>query len=145
MTGAAVADETDAAAPAERDGLGRFAPGNPWAGQGKPKGAQDWITRDMKRMIARATELAGERLSDGRLKGEDAAVEYLAQQAVKHPKSFLPLLAKCLPRETRSEVDAGPGLLDLLNRSWQLERERKTKEIPCTSHPAAPAPPPSSP
>lgn len=57
-----------------------FKKGNP----GKPKGATNHTTRDLKEMILKALSDAG-------------GIEYLAQQAKEKPAAFLALVGKVLP------------------------------------------------
>lgn len=58
----------------------KFGKGNP----GKPKGATNKMTRDLKEMILTALSDAG-------------GVEYLARQAEEKPAAFLALVGKVLP------------------------------------------------
>lgn len=60
----------------------------PNAGKGRPPGASNKITREVKQMILDALDAAG---------GKGGGVEYLTKQAKKNPKSFLTLVGKVLP------------------------------------------------
>jgi hypothetical protein len=64
----------------EPKSTGQFAPGNP----GKPKGAVNKMTRELKEMILQALDGAG-------------GVDYLIQKAETHPGPFLALVGKVLP------------------------------------------------
>lgn len=59
---------------------GKFGPGNP----GKPKGATNKMTRELKEMILQALDGAG-------------GVSYLIEKAETHPAPFLALVGKVLP------------------------------------------------
>ena len=58
----------------------------PNAGKGRPRGAANRVTKDLREMILGALDDAG---------GQD----YLAEQAHKNPAAFLALVARLLPRE----------------------------------------------
>lgn len=60
----------------------------PNAGKGRPPGASNKITREVKQMILDALDAAG---------GKGGGVAYLTAQAKKNPKSFLTLVGKVLP------------------------------------------------
>lgn len=62
----------------------------PRAGQGRPKGVQNKVTREVKQMILDALDMAG-------------GVEYLAAKAESHPAPFLALVAKVLPLQVTGE------------------------------------------
>lgn len=57
-------------------------------GMGRPKGAPNKITADIRRAILEATEAAG---------GEGGTVGYLTLQATENPGAFMGLLGKILP------------------------------------------------
>ena len=63
----------------------------PNAGGGRPKGAPNKITSDVREMIRNALETAG---------GES----YLAMQAVENPNAFMSLVGKIIPREIEAKV-----------------------------------------
>ena len=58
------------------------------AGKGRPKGAPNKITADVKRAILEAAEAAG---------GKGGIVGYLTLQATESPAAFMSLLGKVLP------------------------------------------------
>ncbi len=60
------------------------------AGKGRPKGAQNKITKDLKSMILGALSDAG---------GQD----YLAEQAADNPVAFMALLGRVLPLQVSGE------------------------------------------
>lgn len=64
----------------ESKSTGRFGPGNP----GKPKGATNKMTRELKEMILTALDQAG-------------GVQYLAEKAESHPQAFMALIGRVLP------------------------------------------------
>lgn len=68
----------------------KFGKGNP----GKPKGAVNKLTADVKAMILEALEHAG-------------GAEYLCMQAYDHPKAFMALVGRVLPMQVTGE-DGGP-------------------------------------
>lgn len=57
-------------------------------GMGRPKGAPNKITADIRRAILEAAEAAG---------GEGGTVGYLTIQAKENPSAFMGLLGKILP------------------------------------------------
>lgn len=59
---------------------------------GRPKGATNKFTRDMREMIFQAFENAG-------------GVEYLTTQAAENPVAFMALLGKIVPKEVALTVD----------------------------------------
>jgi hypothetical protein len=61
----------------------------PAAGKGRPKGARNKLTRDIKEMIRAALDKAG-------------GVSYLVKQARDNPTAFLSLLGKVIP----TQIDA---------------------------------------
>ena len=65
------------------------------AGKGRPKGAANKMTRELKEMILEALEKAG-------------GVEYLVRQADEKPVAFLGLVSKVLPLQV---TGAGGGPL----------------------------------
>jgi len=72
----------------------------PAAGQGRPKGATNKMTRALKDMILQALDDAG---------GE----QYLADQALKNPAAFMTLLGKVLPLQVSGE-DGGPVIVQAI-------------------------------
>jgi hypothetical protein len=64
----------------------------PAAGRGRPKGAQNKITRELKTMILEALENKG-------------GVEYLERQADENATAFLTLIGKVLPLQVAGELD----------------------------------------
>lgn len=68
---------------------GRFGKGNP----GKPKGATNHLTRELKDMILGALDKAG-------------GIDYLQRQANENPTAFLSLVGKVLPMTVKHQGDA---------------------------------------
>jgi hypothetical protein len=62
------------------------------AGLGRPKGAQNKMTRDLKEMILHALEEAG-------------GVAYLVKQAKKNPVAFMTLVGKVVPLQVQGDTD----------------------------------------
>lgn len=62
----------------------------PNAGKGRPKGARNKVTKNLREMVLGALDDVG---------GQD----YLAEQAQTNPVAFMALLGKVLPPEPRSE------------------------------------------
>lgn len=73
--------------PKNTDGNGRFTAGNP----GKPRGATNKITRDVREMVMKALDEVG-------------GVAYLKAQAKKNPEAFLRLVGRCMPKDVRLSV-----------------------------------------
>lgn len=74
----------------EPKNTGQFGKGNP----GKPKGATNHMTRELKEMILAALDGAG-------------GVDYLQEQADKNPNAFLSLVGKVLPMTVKHSGDVG--------------------------------------
>lgn len=70
---------------------GTFTKGDKRAG--RPKGATNVVTRELKEMILGALDAVG-------------GQKYLEKQAEEKPEAFIPLLGKCLPKD----VNLGGGL-----------------------------------
>lgn len=62
----------------------------PAAGRGRPKGAQNKLSADVKAMILGALNNVG-------------GIEYLARQAEENPAAFMALLGKVLPMQIGGE------------------------------------------
>ena len=72
---------------------------------GRKKGTPNKTTRLLKDAILKAAEIAGNNLDK---KGKESGlVKYLAIQANRNPKTFIPLLGKVLPLQIKSEGE-GP-------------------------------------
>ena len=94
----------------------QFGPGNP----GKPKGATNKLTREVKQMIVEALDGAG-------------GVDYLIAKADTHPAAFLALVGRVLPLQVQAEVKHDvAGLSDETQRL--LDAMRATP-----GHPGVPA------
>jgi hypothetical protein len=65
----------------------------PNAGKGRPKGARNKITRELKGMILGALDDAG-------------GQEYLVRQAQENPTAFLTLVGKVLPMTVAGDADS---------------------------------------
>jgi hypothetical protein len=64
----------------------------PAAGKGRPKGARNKLTRDIREMIRAALNKAG-------------GVSYLVKQAETNPTAFLTLVGKIIPAQINATVD----------------------------------------
>jgi len=76
----------------------------PNAGGGRPKGAQNKVTKALKEMILGALSDVG-------------GQEYLARQAEENPVAFLGLVGKVLPHELKTEL-SGQGNMTV-NIQWE--------------------------
>lgn len=65
----------------------------PKRGPGRPKGAANKITKDIREAISQAFDGVG-------------GVEYLKAQALDNPQAFMTLLGKIVPSEVRAQVEA---------------------------------------
>lgn len=65
----------------------------PRKGPGRPKGAANKITKDIRAAISQAFDKAG-------------GVDYLVTQAKQNPQAFLTLIGKIVPAEVRAQVEA---------------------------------------
>ena len=72
-------------------------------GPGRPKGAQNKITVDIKAMVLAALDKAG---------GE----KYLLQQAMNNPNAFLTLVGKILPTQITGDKDNPIELVHTITR-----------------------------
>lgn len=73
---------------------GKFGKGNP----GKPKGAVNKATKELKEMILAALDNKG-------------GVEYLEKQADENPNAFLTLIGKVLPMTVQGPGEGGEHTL----------------------------------
>jgi hypothetical protein len=80
---------------------GSFKKGEKRPKQGRPKGCPNKMGAALKDMILRALEEAG-------------GVEYLREQAEKHPTAFMALLGKVLPLQVTGAHD-GPITLHVVD------------------------------
>jgi hypothetical protein len=69
----------------------------PAAGKGRPRGAKNKLSSDVKAMILGALNNVG-------------GIEYLARQAEKNPAAFMALLGKVLPMQVSGD-GGGPIIL----------------------------------
>ena len=67
----------------------------PAAGRGRPRGAKNKLSTNVKDMIVAALNAAG-------------GVEYLARQAEQNPAAFIGLISKILPLQIGDESDSRP-------------------------------------
>lgn len=74
----------------------KFGKGNP----GKPKGAVNKVTKELKEMILQALENKG-------------GVSYLEQQAEANPNAFLTLIGKVLPMTVQGPGEGGGHLIEV--------------------------------
>ena len=74
----------------------KFGKGNP----GKPKGATNKVTTELKEMILQALGSAG-------------GIDYLQRQAEEKPAAFLALIGKVLPMQVTGE-GGGPLTVEIL-------------------------------
>jgi hypothetical protein len=72
-------------------------------GKGRPKGAPNKVTADLRAMVLGALDDAG-------------GQKYLATQAATNPSAFLSLVGRCLPKEI-----TGPGGKDLFPTKIKIE------------------------
>ena len=93
------------------------------AGPGRPRGARNKATLELKEMIERALVKA-----DG--------VRYLEEQAKANPGAFLALVSKLLPRDLNISGNVG---VDLLVASLEAGRSRllAARETPLEAAPVA--------
>jgi hypothetical protein len=66
-------------------------------GNGRPVGATNKITRELKEMILGALDEAG-------------GQEYLMKQAIENPNAFMTLIGKVLPMQVKAEHSGGTSL-----------------------------------
>lgn len=85
--------------------------------KGRAKGVPNKYTQNIKEMVEQALEKAG-------------GVDYLYQQALENPRSFLPLVAKLLPSQPTTEINIFTGE-DTIRR-LQEGRERAAALIDVT-------------
>lgn len=83
----------------EPKNTGRFGKGNP----GKPHGANNKVTTQLKEMILQALD-------------ESGGVSYLVTQAEKSPSAFLSLIAKVLPMTVVGGGEDGEFVIRTIER-----------------------------
>lgn len=77
---------------------------NPGArGRGRPKGAQNKMTKALKEMILEALDRAG-------------GVDYLLEQAGDNPNAFLTLVGKVLPLQVNGAGGDGEHIVEVRRR-----------------------------
>lgn len=81
---------------------------------GRPKGVPNKITTELKQLVLRAMELAGDK--DG---GDEGALKYLVSRAKKNPVAYLALISKLIPSKVEAEVNVTGQL------AMRLEQARK--------------------
>lgn len=109
-----------------------FQPGQSGNPRGKPKGAQNHLTRDMKDMLHEALQRAGENAQKRKksLKDLSAGAAYLAEQAEKNPVAFMGLVRQLLPAKIDLDVTLTRDLVDTLaSRRDQLARLKDVTPI----------------
>ena len=79
----------------------------PNAGKGRPKGAQNKVTRTLKHMILGALDDLG---------GQD----WLVAQARANPTAFLTLLGRVLPHTLTAEFGQNPVVIQISERDARL-------------------------
>lgn len=67
---------------------------------GRPKGSPNKISTELREIVLRAMELAG----DPKNGGTDGALKYLVVRAKKNPVAFLALINKLLPAKVEAEL-----------------------------------------
>jgi hypothetical protein len=75
----------------------------PKRGPGRPKGASNKITRDIKEAILAAFDKVG-------------GADYLARQADENPTAFMTLLGKVLPTQISNADGEGPFVIEVVKR-----------------------------
>jgi hypothetical protein len=97
---------------------GEFRPSRPGERRGgRAKGTPNKSTVTLKDAILRAAELAGDELKTS----ENGLVAYLKHQASANPASFLPILARILPKEIEAGVNVRHTLEDFIMASYKHE------------------------
>lgn len=72
----------------------------PNAGKGRPKGALNKVTSDLREMTLGAlAEVGGQK--------------YLAQQAIENPSAFMSLVGKLFPKEIKAEISGHLGICEI--------------------------------
>ena len=95
----------------------------PTAGRGRPKGARNKLSADVKAMILVALNKVG-------------GAEYLARQAEKNPATFMVLLGEVLPMQIGG-ADGGPIIIATgVVRAEDDTGEGLPAHIECASAPA---------
>lgn len=73
------------------------------AGKGRPRGAQNKMTKELKGMILEALDNAG-------------GIDYLARQAEEKPAAFLALVGKVLPMTVQGPGENGEFVITAIER-----------------------------
>ncbi len=72
-------------------------------GHGRPKGVPNKLTAQLKDMVLRATELAGEDADKPAAEKHGGGVAYLKWAAKEHPGAFLSLVGKAMPLQVTGQ------------------------------------------
>lgn len=75
----------------------------PKKGPGRPKGAANKITRDIRLAISQAFDKAG-------------GVDYLVTQSRENPQAFMTLIGKIIPAEVKAQID-GQFVIKVVGRA----------------------------
>ena len=70
----------------------------PKKGPGRPKGAANKITRDIRLAISQAFDKAG-------------GVDYLVTQSRENPQAFMTLIGKIVPAEVKAQIEGNITVL----------------------------------
>jgi hypothetical protein len=82
---------------------GAFKKGEKRPGQGRPKGATNKASKELKEMILTALDGAG-------------GVEYLQRQAEEKPVAFMALIGRVLPMTVHGAGEAGEHVFTVIER-----------------------------
>lgn len=106
-------------------------------GPGRPKGKPNKITSLIKEAIADAGAAAGNKLHEAEvaagsgvykdLPRKEALTRYLTHVALQKPESFMPVLAKLLPKETVLDLDSDDEVTITLRREVVKAEIRKDR------------------
>jgi hypothetical protein len=85
-------------------------------GAGRPKGAPNRATAELKDMILKALDTVG---------GE----KYLAKQAIQNPGHFMTLIGKVLPKDINKNVEGNISITSIVRKIVDADRNSDSESI----------------
>ena len=95
---------------------GRWLPGRSANPNGRPRGAADAMSLEVKEMVRQALD-------------EEGGVEYLRQVARDHPQAFLSLLARLISTELKASIEGVVPMVVVRNYTG-VEWEERAENLP---------------
>ena len=92
---------------------GKFAPGVSGNPRGRPRGTRNKVSESIRAQFAEALERLG-------------GVDYLVEVGRKHPRLFVSVIARVMPKEIHAQVSnaplGDPEVLELMKVEWAARK-----------------------